>query len=804
MGPEADAWASPAPDVATLLLGDDGASLLRADAPLDPEVALPAAASLAQIADAMREMAALRSRFGSERLFERVSLTASACSWLTHVVQALLELIRLQEAEQLVERAPLALLETYGRAQIAGSAQHRARRDALLREAIEQRRELECQATAARAGEVEATRQHDVMADLYDRRGAALESVQQQLAAVEGQRDRLEARVLELEDQLQEARRSACSAPAGLTREQARLVYSFLWQHGYGQGNASLWGELVRACAHADPTLAPVDISLIVLPAGRSVRAPHPAPDASALDDSGLADAPLAAPRLSPASAGRSSQAAGARPSPPTSSDRPLVSTSVSARRCVDFYSDAPDDDPVGGYDIDDTADVSDEVSGVGDQERVHPARALSSPASSVPPAPACRSLAAPPVISIDSDDDGSPSLHSARGVKRRAASLVAEDAMSARRLARQFGTEGLGTPVTSKRGRSSPVSQVGTSASSRSTSSASSELTSPFIIPSTSSTAQVTAVQSAPSAAQSAVRQAAPAAAATTTGAGAAGSASAVRVVQRALVASAALARSAGGANGADSGGGSGSTTGAASRVVSAADASSGATGALTGGGSHGAASAGATPLTFTGPRAQSLIAAYTSAPVAESGDSLTLPVFSRVPLPFVLGSVRGRSSVLSFSSLDDIHARVRFGVSVQRVRGGQTPFFPNYAPVKNANDAQLACYGPEGFLSMVRLLDQRPWDAMWRGRVRHLFLFDPNQLSAAQVNWIHAVLRFMYGYRRQYWMRQHWFPLSRQENAPRLIVSAYKTREAADRELTTAFATLIESAPAGVTSPP
>ncbi|KAJ0391408.1 hypothetical protein P43SY_011498 [Pythium insidiosum] len=201
--------------------------------------------------------------------------------------------------------------------------------------------------------------------------------------------------------------------------------------------------------------------------------------------------------------------------------------------------------------------------------------------------------------------------------------------------------------------------------------------------------------------------------------------------------------------------------------------------------------------PLTFTGSGDAALVANYTAVPAAAPGAALTVSVFPPVAIPFALGNVRGRSSVLQFSSLDEIHTRSRFNVVMQRVRGGQTPFFPNYAPVRSAGESQLACYGPNGFASMARLLDRRPWDAMWRGRVRHVFLFDPNRLDAAQVDWIHQVLRFMYRYRRHYLQRQHWFPLSRQPSAPSAITSAYATREASDRELVMAFMALVDAAP-------
>ncbi|KAJ0392034.1 hypothetical protein P43SY_010389 [Pythium insidiosum] len=87
---------------------------------------------------------------------------------------------------------------------------------------------------------------------------------------------------------------------------------------------------------------------------------------------------------------------------------------------------------------------------------------------------PAAPPRPTPLVIDVDADDaadmpparadhadhaDAADSeAHSARGVKRRAASLVAEDAMSAQRLARQLRTEGLGTPASAKRNRSAWV----------------------------------------------------------------------------------------------------------------------------------------------------------------------------------------------------------------------------------------------------------------------------------------------------------------------------------------------------------
>ncbi|KAJ0391197.1 hypothetical protein P43SY_011030 [Pythium insidiosum] len=680
-----DDWTVPAAGVLSAVLGDDGETLFSGE----PQPAPPAADVLAEVAEAARLAAALRSRYGAHRLFERISSTALACSWLTHVVQSLFELVRLQDLERFAdqESPPLAALEAYSRAQIAASQRRSAQRDDALRESLARCRSLEHQLAAARAGEVEITRQHEMLADLFDRRGASLDAARQRLVEADRQRDRLEARVSELEGQLADLRRLFDESTPGLSSRQARHVFSFLWQHGYGQGNASLWGELVRACAHADPSLAPVDISLIVVPAGRSAPSSHAAPDPNLFDDSGLDSSPTG---VAPAPASASSPARSASaPRAPT-----LGSThGAFARRHLDFQSrfsaEHRAQDEEGDYEMGDDGDFEDDD--LGDDDLCVAISATQASASLPPAAPP---RPAPLVIDVDADDaaDAPPAhadcadhadaadseVHSARGVKRRAASLVAEDAMSAQRLARQLRTEGLGTPASAKRNRSSPGSGP-----------------SPTIASITTGSQATSPAGSTPSAGASPSR--------------------------RELVAAAALARSQGdNVGGGDAGGAAPSAPGGA-------------------------------PLTFTGSDAASHVASYTAVPAAPPGVALAPPVFPRVPLPFALGNVRGRSSVLQYNSLDET---------------------------------------------------QRPWDAMWRGRVRHVFLFNPNQLSAPQVDWINQVLRFMYRYRRQYWQRQHWFPLSRQFGAPPSITAAYATREASDRELVVAFRALTDSAPPGTST--
>ncbi|KAJ0391429.1 hypothetical protein ATCC90586_012052 [Pythium insidiosum] len=200
--------------------------------------------------------------------------------------------------------------------------------------------------------------------------------------------------------------------------------------------------------------------------------------------------------------------------------------------------------------------------------------------------------------------------------------------------------------------------------------------------------------------------------------------------------------------------------------------------------------------PLTFppTDPR----LADYLRVP-AGVGVARTSVVFARLPYPYPLGAVRGRSSTVRMTDLVNIHStRPIAGVPLQHVRG-QTPYFPNYEPVRQRTASIIERYGPQ-LKNMTDLLATNPWDAMWAGRTRHLFLFDPTKLDDAQVQWLFQVLTFMFQYRRHIWQRLHWFPLSRQPQLGAVSTAMYAARMTADRELTTAFAALCAVAPPGV----
>jgi hypothetical protein len=71
--------------------------------------------------------------------------------------------------------------------------------------------------------------------------------------------------------------------------------------------------------------------------------------------------------------------------------------------------------------------------------------------------------------------------------------------------------------------------------------------------------------------------------------------------------------------------------------------------------------------------------------------------------------------------------------------------------------------------------LMDTQPWLKMWRQRVRHLFLMDPDDLSAAQLAWLLRLFEFQFKYAEAYWLIGHWLAISKE---PRPHDKAYDSR--------------------------
>jgi hypothetical protein len=95
--------------------------------------------------------------------------------------------------------------------------------------------------------------------------------------------------------------------------------------------------------------------------------------------------------------------------------------------------------------------------------------------------------------------------------------------------------------------------------------------------------------------------------------------------------------------------------------------------------------------------------------------------------------------------------------------------------------------------------ILQAAPWDEMWAQRVRHIFLFDPNQLSSRQTAYLERVWIFMYRFRREYWTRTHWLAISRNYCGAQLQ-QYYDQRQADDAVFLQAWKKVRDSAPAGL----
>ncbi|GLE05916.1 hypothetical protein PINS_up015127 [Pythium insidiosum] len=231
----------------------------------------------------------IRWTFGDGAFAGRLVNTVRACAWLSHVVQALFELVRVQDVQlHLVgpgsiappPLASAALLHSLREEHLLACVAHV---DTAFRQSVSRRRELERELHVSEVNETEATRRYALLSSQLEDECSVIASLRSELADARQEHDMLRARVCELERQLDEGE-SMRQPMRGLSQQQAMHVFDFLWRYRCGQGETALWGELVRACALADASRAPLDVSLIVTRVRRSARFVQASPPASELD----------------------------------------------------------------------------------------------------------------------------------------------------------------------------------------------------------------------------------------------------------------------------------------------------------------------------------------------------------------------------------------------------------------------------------------------------------------------------------------------------------------------------------------
>ncbi|KAJ0391001.1 hypothetical protein P43SY_011431 [Pythium insidiosum] len=196
------------------------------------------------VADALQLFAGLRERYGSYDLAGRVERTSVVCAWLTHTADALVELVRVQDALHVQAPVELESLPIVAAARIRAAEATAARRveqvAAARRSADEARRRLDDERSAKERA-LQRCRELRELVDDYESDFAAAEHA---IAAHQGCDDRiaeLRAQVVELEDALLDAP----GVTHLLSPAQAQHVFTFLWKHGFGQVSAR---RLSNAC----------------------------------------------------------------------------------------------------------------------------------------------------------------------------------------------------------------------------------------------------------------------------------------------------------------------------------------------------------------------------------------------------------------------------------------------------------------------------------------------------------------------------------------------------------------------------
>ncbi|KAJ0392038.1 hypothetical protein P43SY_009117 [Pythium insidiosum] len=64
------------------------------------------------------------------------------------------------------------------------------------------------------------------------------------------------------------------------------------------------------------------------------------------------------------------------------------------------------------------------------------------------------------------------------------------------------------------------------------------------------------------------------------------------------------------------------------------------------------------------------------------------------------------------------------------------------------------------------MTLLESRPWDQMWLGRVRRLYLLDPALLTGEEEEWLSVICEFAFTHRQALWERNHWLAIPRKDS--------------------------------------
>ncbi|KAJ0392353.1 hypothetical protein P43SY_008718 [Pythium insidiosum] len=92
----------------------------------------------------------------------------------------------------------------------------------------------------------------------------------------------------------------------------------------------------------------------------------------------------------------------------------------------------------------------------------------------------------------------------------------------------------------------------------------------------------------------------------------------------------------------------------------------------------------------------------------------------------------------------------------------------YPNYQLSRKLVACFIEDLGADGLTHYTSFLARAPWNRMWEGRVRRLYLLDPNLLPAVARGWQNTYCHFMYTHRQALWERYHWLPAPSHDRPP------------------------------------
>jgi hypothetical protein len=129
----------------------------------------------------------------------------------------------------------------------------------------------------------------------------------------------------------------------------------------------------------------------------------------------------------------------------------------------------------------------------------------------------------------------------------------------------------------------------------------------------------------------------------------------------------------------------------------------------------------------------------------------------------------------VFDFADARLSRERILGGFRPQRLGNIQAEFFPILQVAQSDSAAASRIVSIEAF---DQLAQARPWDDMWKNRVKRFYFHDPRLFDDNSITWILTVFQFMFDYRQAIWERLNWLHMPKIKNVPDADRDAWNIR--------------------------